>query len=349
MNQRSRVRPILWLLVMVSSVQMTLCKTIAESNQITIKSLPKIITLQTYKDWSSRLGTNQSTPQSAALIVEESKKVLTTTDYSDELKSIPSMMSTTTEKTEPLSTDSGFSQTRVLNRTKESDKPVNAHNIAAQVLSRIIHISPLLALASNGVPHRHSDFNRTLYEPKKVEEEVERLHPIATNLRSIDSLNEVDIDSSVGPFKVERVTTSVIPLLLPFPTTPPTTTLSELSIPIPENTSTEQPEYAEEDHNHDQDHNDEEESVLPEDQDDYDDDEEDESYRYPVRVSFDDVPEGPPPERESSAPFVMPNIDLNPESLKQKGCRTVSDIRLKTIDDNCFWPIGCQRSSGDSD
>ena len=311
-----KVRTILSLLLTLSCIQKTHCKTIADSNQINTKSLPKIITVQTYKDWSSRLGSNKSTPQSAALIFEESKEVITT-DYGSNQKSTPLVIMTTTQNIEPLPTNAQSWQTS--NKTSDDNKPVNAHNVAAQVLSRIIHIAPLLALASSGVPRRHTELNRTFYgnEPKKLSEDVNKL-------RSIDSLNEIDTEN-VTPYKAERITPSVIA----FPTTPSTTTLADLTMPIPESTPTEQPEYAEEDHNHEHDHHYDEESQHPsEDQEDYeeDDDDEEESLRYPVRASFDDVPEGPPRDRESGLPFVMPNIDLNPESLKQKGCRTVSNF-----------------------
>ena len=50
--------------------------------------------MQTYKDWSSRLGTNQTTPQTTALVFEESKEIKTT-DYGNKQKTSV----TTTEKT----------------------------------------------------------------------------------------------------------------------------------------------------------------------------------------------------------------------------------------------------------
>lgn len=76
------------------------------------------------------------------------------------------------------------------------------------------------------------------------------------------------------------------------------------------------------------------EKVDYEDEDVYEPDElEDEelaSYRYPIRVSFSDEPEEYPETSisnpEVSSPFgesTFPSIDLSPESLKQKGCKTV--------------------------
>ena len=64
--------------------------------------------------------------------------------------------------------------------------------------------------------------------------------------------------------------------------------------------------------------------------DELEDDEELASYRYPIRVSFSDEPEEYPETSisnpEVSSPFeesTFPSIDLSPESLKQKGCKTV--------------------------
>jgi hypothetical protein len=196
---------------------------------------------------------------------------------------------------------------------------INAHNIAAQVLSRILHITPLLALASNGVPYRRVNYSSKGYQSDE------------------SKINEIDVDSDVNNFKAERMSASGIS----FPTTPPTTTeFKSLSESPPTESPTDPIDFAEyvsqsddpqynDGDNHD--HNDEQDDDEPaasEFHEDYEDDEELESFRYPVKVNYQDSEEDNNGERDTSPPFVMPNIDLNPESLRQKGCRTVSHFKI---------------------
>jgi hypothetical protein len=147
---------------------------------------------------------------------------------------------------------------------------------------------------------------------------------------SLESLNEIDIDSSRGKTKPERKSASENS----FPTIPSTSTnipdniFETSTTEIPQDITHSHPEDEEESPHDNSDHSDhssdDDEPLPPDDPEDYEDDEELESFRYPVRVTFDDSDDDPIQARDNSHRFIIPDIDLNPESLKQKGCRTVS-------------------------
>jgi hypothetical protein len=298
-------------------------------------SLPKVISLQTYKDWSSRVSStsNLTTPKTTLLLTQESKDVKIPF-RAIEYPLVASTQNTIANMRNSLITASPIS------KTDEKKDEINAHNIAAHVLTKFVNISPLLAIPSspikNEIPSHQLNQNDSIRDIKNIKNKD--LIKGFRGMESLESQNEIDIDSSRGKTKPERKSASGIS----FSTKPSTST----SIPdnifeastteIPQDITHSHPEDEEEsphdqNDNHDNsDHSDhssdDDEPLPPDDPEDYEDDEELESFRYPVRVTFQDSEndDDPIPPRDNSPPFIIPNIDLNPESLKQKGCRTVS-------------------------
>ncbi len=302
-------------------------------------SLPKVVSLQTYKDWSSRVSSisNSTTPKTISLLAQESKDVKI--PYrAIEYPLVASTQNTIANMRNSLITTSPAS------KTDEKKDEINAHNIAAQVLTKFVNISPLLAMSSSPIkkeiPSHQLNQNDSIRDIKNInnKEFKEVQSSKFRGMAALESLNEIDIDSSRDKTKPERKSASGIS----FPTIPSTSTTIPDNIfetsttEIPQDFTHSHPEDDEEsphDHNDNHDNSDhsdhssdDDEPLPPDDPEDYEDDEELESFRYPVRVTFQDSEndDDPIPPRDNSPPFIIPNIDLNPESLKQKGCRTVS-------------------------
>ncbi|CAG2163901.1 unnamed protein product [Oppiella nova] len=285
-----------------------------DTQKSTIQYIPYSVT---YKDWSSRLDViNDTSPQSSALspVFRDPKDTIFTSpkpvDYGFNQKK-PLI---TTQSTTDYMRQSMVKEFQKQNITDAND--MNAHTIAAEVLSRYLKINPLLSSPSIAIPTHRSDYNTTA-----VYENLNQINKMSQNSPSIESLNEIDTQSDDPIFKIQRKSASGIS----FPTTTDMSlNLFETTTPVPPQDSQEYPHSDEdEEHHHEGDGHDDDEPTPPDDPDDYEDDEEIESFRYPVRVTPFDTDEDHSPEREPSPPFVIPNIDLNPESLKQKGCRTI--------------------------
>lgn len=325
--------PLLFVLLNILNVTCNVISVTEDNQYITGASLPRVVTLQTYKDWSSRLGSssNTTTPKTTLLVLQESQNVETTQRNIDH-----PMVSSTEDTIENMRESLVNKSPDPKNPTKKDE--INAHNIAAQVLSKFVHISPLLALPSNmyetEISSHRLNHNLSALDRNNIKDDMR----MNQKLDSIDSLNEIDIDSSDGQTKSERKSASGISFPIMTLTTVSTTT------DIPENSletsTTEMPsslghqdyphpddDEDEEHHDHSDHPSDDDEPTPPDDPEDYEDDEELESFRYPVRVTFHDSDDDPIPARDSSPPFIIPNIDLNPEALKQKGCRTVTILR----------------------